>query len=117
MTRISYAQEQLRITIEYLATGQGDVRNRLLGAFSQCHVLREEDFPAEFQQDWKWIMDQVTKCGPLYVEYPPSAKIPNKLIYGSIEDTWRQIKNKTGQKIAEKLFKMSWALLTNDKYK
>jgi len=93
-----------------LATGRGDVRSRLETAYRRFWVLTEENFPEEFRDDWKWIKNQLTKFGPLYDN---SGEI---LISDAVENTMSRIKNKTGQKIAGKIFYIGWALCTYKEY-
>lgn len=92
-----------------LATGRGDVRARLLGAFMSFHTLNEDDFPEKYKKDWEWIMKQLTKCGPLLDH-------KGDVWRGSVENTMNKIKNSTGEKIAEKIFNIGWELHTNEKY-
>ncbi|MFQ5544050.1 MAG: hypothetical protein ACE5FY_06830 [Nitrospiria bacterium] len=93
-----------------LATGRGDVRSRLKTAYMGFWVLTEDHFPEEFRDDWKWIKNQLTKFGPLY------DNSGERLISYPVEHTLSRIKNKTGQKIAEKIFYIGWALCTYDEY-
>ena len=109
MTRYHYAQEKLYVAIRSLATGQGDVRARLVDAFMTFHPLKEEDFPPKYRADWKWIHNQLTKHGPVY-DYK------GRVYKGSVENTMSKIKNNTGRKIATKIFDIGYDLLTNEKY-
>jgi hypothetical protein len=90
-----------------LATGKGDVRGRLLGAFNSIHTLNDEDFPEEFRKDWAWIMNQLTKAGPILDNN-------GKVWRGSAENTLSKIRNATGTKIANKIFEIGWDLHANE---
>jgi hypothetical protein len=92
-----------------LATGKGDVRDRLLGAYMSFHTLNEKDFPEEFKKDWAWVMKQLTKYGPLR-DYKGDVWL------GSVENTMNRIRNSTGERIAKKIFDLGWELWTNEKY-
>lgn len=92
-----------------LATGKGDVRGRLLGAFMSLHTLDEEDFPEELKKDWVWIIKQLTKFGPVLDH-------KGEVRRGSVENTMSKIKNTTGSKIAGRIFDIGWELHTNEDY-
>lgn len=91
-----YAKTQLSLAVDILATGAGDVRSRLLDAYLQFHAVREDDFPEELKSDWQCIIFKLTK-------YEPITDCNGKIIYGSVENTMRNIKNKTGVKIAKEI--------------
>ena len=109
MNRYSYTREKFYVTMRTLATEPGDVRTRLLSAFMTFHTLKKDDFPEEFKEDWEWIMKQLTKFGPLLDH-------KNEVWRGSVENTMNKIRNRTGEKIAERIFNIGWGLHTNDKY-
>jgi|SRR3989338_7794034 len=109
MTRYHYAQEKLYVAMRSMATGQGDVRARLVDAFMTFHTLKEEDFPPKYRKDWKWIHTQLTKHGPIYDH-------KGRVYKGSVENTMSKVKNSTGRKIATKIFDIAYDLLTNEKY-
>lgn len=109
MARYKYAQEKLYGAMRSLATGQGDVRARLVEAFMSFHTLKEDDFPPKYREDWKWINTQLTKHGPIY-DYK------GRVYKGSVENTMGKIKNSAGRKIATKIFDIGYDLLTNEKY-
>ena len=95
----SYAHEKLMLAIHSLATGPGDVRERLVHAFTIFHTLRKENFPEELQSDWEWVHEQLTKYGPIYNE-------KGEPIIGAVQNTCSKIKNSTGVKIAEKILEI-----------
>lgn len=97
MTQYSYAREKMGLAMFTLAIGKGDVRSRLRDVYCMIFRLRQNDFPEEYQKDWKWIIKQLTK-------------------FGSVKNTLNRIKNTTGEKIAEKVFNIGWGLYTNDRY-
>jgi hypothetical protein len=110
MNSYFYAREKLLIAIEMLATGKGDVRERLLNASTNLHTLRDDDLPNEFKEDWAWIRKELTKYGPVMIGDT------DEVLRGSVENTMRRIKRNTGRKIAQKIFYIGWALHTNEKY-
>ena len=105
-----YAQEKLYIAIRSLATNNCTIHERILNAFMSFHTLREEDFPDEYKEDWKWIMDQITKKGPVMSE-------KNDVLVGSVENTLAGLDNSVAVEIATKIFDIAWDLCTNEKYK
>jgi hypothetical protein len=99
MRQYSYAWEKLEAARHALSVGPGDIRSRLLSAYMAFHTLQEDDFPISLRKDWNWIVKQLTKKEP-YI-------LANGRIYsGSVEETCRAMKNKTGVKIAERLLKL-----------
>jgi hypothetical protein len=92
----AYAHEKLLVALESLATGAGDVRERLASAFLSFHPVREDDFPPRLRSDWRWVMHQLTRYGPLVDEN-------GKVYRGSVENTMQKIKRVTGVRIAKKL--------------
>ena len=109
MNKYSYAREKLYLAIRSLTIGQGDVRSRLSNAFLTFHTLKEEDLPNEFQKDWRWIIDELSKFGPL-------TDHKGEIWRGSVENTMRRVRNTTGQKIATKIFNIGWQIHTNKKF-
>lgn len=92
-----YALEKLSIALRSLATGAGDVRNRLRSAYLTFHPVKERDFPPHLQADWRWVMAQLTRFGPIMNH-------KGEVGTGSVDHTLSRIKNSTGTKIAEKIF-------------
>lgn len=62
----SYAIEKLHSTIYSLATGPGDIRERLSNVKTTFVVLKTNHFPKSLQTDWIWIKKEITKFGPTY---------------------------------------------------
>ena len=94
-----YAYEKLLVALDSLATGPGDVRTRLLSAYQSFWPLSEEQFPEHLRGDYKWVVAQLTKYGPIY-DYK------GRLDRGSVEATLRRITNRTGVKVATKLLQL-----------
>ena len=104
-----YAVEKLMLTLECLATHPGDARQRVLAASFQFLRLREENFPEAHRSEWRWVVKQVTKCGPLLDHKGEPWR-------GSVENTMRRIRNSTASKIADKLYKLYWVVSENESY-
>ena len=99
----SYAHEKLFEAMQGLALGAGDVRSRLEIAFESFYTLETHHFPKELQKDWEWVMKQMTRFGPLY-------RADGREWLSPVHHTMQRIKNKTGVKIAEKIFYLFWKL-------
>lgn len=104
-----YAREKLFSAIQVLATLPGDVRSRLLSAYAGFHPVKEDDFPDKLKKDWRWIEKSLTKCGPVYDH-------KGDVAVGSIENTLKRMQNRTGKKIAERLFHLFCELYFNEEY-
>jgi hypothetical protein len=90
-------REILSTVISYLATGKGDMRERLGVIFIEIDELNEDDFPVELQKDWNFVVSTLTK-------YPPTYKYDGCLDLSSSEHTLSKIKNQTACKVAEKIY-------------
>ena len=102
-TKFSYSRGKLRETIYSLATGPGDVRKRLAETYQGFFILKKEQFPVELQPDWEWVQRELKKFGPIKRE-------DGSVFRGSVENTCRRIKNKTGVKIAKKILEIYLSL-------
>ena len=98
-----YAHEKLLAALESLATGPGDVRERLLAAYQTFHPLTQSHFPPHLRKDFGWVLRQLKKRDPIY-DYK------GRLDRGSVEETLRHIKNVTGAKIATRIYRLYHAL-------
>ena len=95
----NYANQQLSKTIYTLATSPGDVRLRILQAYKSFHTLTSDHFPEELRKDFEWVMKQLEKQAPV-IDY--DGRIQKSKAQVSLE----RMRNSTGVKIAEKLFKL-----------
>lgn len=92
----NYALETLGHAVYYLAVGGGDVRKRLKTAYMEFHPISEDDFPPNLREDWKWIIKQLTRYGPV--------RRSNGAVWiGAADNTLSRIKNSTGAKIAQRI--------------
>lgn len=96
LSSYSYTNQKLSVAVYLLAIGAHDVRNRLINAFQEFHTLREKDFPDTLKEEWNWIMQELTRFGPIYNHR-------GEVAIGSVENTMRHIRTSTGVKIAKKL--------------
>lgn len=96
-TTFNYVREKLNIAVEQLATGKGNVNDRLKSAFMSFHTLKESDFPEALKSDWKWILSEMTKFGPVL-------NADQSVFQGSVDHTLGRIRHSTGEKIAKRIF-------------
>lgn len=108
-SRYHYTVEKLTSAVDCLVTHPGDVRERLTCAFLSFHTLNENDFPPELRADWRWVMKELTKFGPLLNH-------KGEVWIGSVENTMRRVRKATGVKIAKKLYELYWAVSKNKPY-
>ena len=108
-TLYNYAREKLLLSVNILATSQGDVRSRLLEAYAEFHPLRKKHFPESLKKEWEWIDHSLTKFAPVY-------DASGEVTANAIENTLKRIKNTTGKKIAEKIFQLFYELHFNEAY-
>ncbi|MEK6876217.1 MAG: hypothetical protein AABX63_02305 [Nanoarchaeota archaeon] len=62
----------------------------------EFHPVSENDFPPELRDNWKWIINQLTRLGPVYHS-------DGTVFIGALDNTLSRIKNSTGVKIAERI--------------
>ena len=105
----NYIREKFDISIEQLATGKGNVRERLKTAYMNFHTLHKDDFPLALQKDWEWIVNQMTKFGPVLEE-------DESILQGSGEITIHRIKNLTAEEIAQRIFMLYREMNENKDY-
>lgn len=64
--RHSYAREKFGVAVNEMATGTGDIRDRIWHAYLSFHPLTEKDFSDELKDDWNQIYQSLTKEEPSY---------------------------------------------------
>ena len=88
-------KERVYLSVKELCIGREDVRSRLQISVNILMALNADEFPEELREDFIWVIEQSTKCKSDTPEYR-----------SDLETTMRKIKNSTGKKIAERVFKM-----------
>lgn len=97
--RYSRAREKMTDAEFKLATGERDVRQRLRGAFTVLNRLRAEDLPPELRDEWRAVLNEMTRLGP--------ERGPDGMVWkSSIDHTMSRIRNSTGRKIAERIYRL-----------
>lgn len=100
-----YAHEKLTTAVRILATGEGDVRSRLLPAFYEFQTLQARDLPQELQEDYAWVIKELTKREPKtqwdFSEWNTD---------GSVQFNLRRMKNQTGRQIAKRICDLQYRI-------
>ena len=99
MAQYRRCREKFRAAIHRLSVGEGDVRDRLRGAYRYLRMLSERDVPPHLRKEWVSILAALTRRGP---EVDSDGTVYRK----SVDHTLSRIRNSTGRKIAERI----WAL-------
>jgi hypothetical protein len=104
--------EKLTHALHILATGKGDARQRVGHAYLACHTLTEKSFPPELVKDWQLITKEVTKLGPIVDGV-------GNVVVGSAENTMRnrRMTSAAAAKIAQRIWRLYWAVSENEEYK
>ena len=89
-----YALKQFHRAVEVLVTSPGDVRSRLLLAFEELVPIRPADLPEHLKPEFEWIKERLTRRQPEWYERN----------LGRLGVTLKWMKNKTGVKIAQKIY-------------
>ena len=92
----NYALEKLSLAVHYLAVGEDEVRKRLKSAFMEFHPVTKDDLPPHLREDWKWIINQLTRFGPV-------RHADGTVFVGAVDNTLSKIRKSTGAKIAQKI--------------
>jgi len=96
-TRIAVesVKERVYSAVKELCIGGSDVRGRLIISVNILMALSPEEFPEDIKDDFNWVIQQSTKFKSDFPEYK-----------SDLEMTMKRIRNSTGEKIAEKIFKI-----------
>ena len=101
--RYSRCREKFMIAVRNLVVGEGDVRQRLRYAYKQINRIGESDVPPSLRDDWRWIVEQVTRLGG-------EVDSDGSVYKTAADNTLSRIKNSTGRKIAERIYKVHLSL-------
>jgi membrane-bound lytic murein transglycosylase B len=93
---VLYASEKLASAVRSMTVGPGDVRQRLADAYMIFHTVRADDLPEGLRSDWEWVLQQLTRFGPVYDR-------DGKQFKGAVSHTLEKIRRPTGVKIAERV--------------
>jgi len=106
-----YAYEKFNDALRNLAVGPGDVRQRLHSAYLNFQPVRKRHLPKQLQNDYQWILNQLTRFGPVIGR-------DGKVLRSAIEETLIRIRNSTGSIIAERILhiyhELNWLYMENE---
>ena len=92
----SYAREKLGAAVYSLATSPGNIKTRLWGAYLSFHTLKDNDFPDEYKDDWKFIHDSLTTANP-------SVDDKGEVTTGKVQNTLKTLDEDVCIQIAERI--------------
>ena len=72
---------------------------RLRSAYTPLRRLDADDLPLEFRDDWHAILDELTRYGP-------ERGRDGHVWKNAVEHTTSRIRNRTGRKIAERIYRL-----------
>ena len=97
MAQYRRCREKFRAAIYRLAVGEGDVRDRLRGAYRYLQILSERDVPPHLREEWASILTSLTRFGP-------EVDLDGTVYKKAIDHTLSRIRNSTGRTIAERIW-------------
>jgi hypothetical protein len=116
--RYSYALEKFSRAVYSLAIGEDEIRRRLLVIFQDdLLVITPKYLPYQLQDDYRWIINEVTKYDEKYPGYNKHFQSSDgryiHLMPTKLEATLFRIRRATGAKVARKLFHI-WSVLDEE---
>lgn len=92
-------REKFRRALYCLAVGEGDVRDRLRGAYNQIRLLRDDEVPQGIRLEWLSILEELTRHGALIQS--------DVILKDALNHTLSRMRNKTARKIAERIYRIA----------
>ena len=102
---IGYAREKLGVAVWKLATGVGEIKERLADAYIEIAILQETDFPKELREKWKQIYFDLT-CGKMQYDTRVKDGQIKKVPAGKLYSTLRYMRKNKAQRIAQQICKL-----------
>ena len=96
-------REKLTAALYCLAVREGDVRERLRGAYRYLRMLSPSEIPVTHREEIEAILQSCTRYGPV-------VGADNEVLRTSLEHTMKRIKKSTGRGIAEKIYRLACEL-------
>lgn len=103
MPRYTRCREKFAGALRRLAIGEGDVRERLRGAYWYLHQLTEHDIPPDLREDWQQIIQELTRRGPELDRH-------GEVVETALAHTLGRMRNGTGRRIAERIYMIARGL-------
>lgn len=105
--RASYAREKFGVAVNEMATGTGDIRDRIWHAYLSFHTLSEKDFPDDLKEDWNFIYSSLTKEEPSYNDN-------GEVSVGKVQNTLRVLDTETCVELAQRICDLNTKLHWDD---
>jgi len=103
MNATKRCKEKFRSAIYCLAVREGDVRERLLPAYRYLNMLTDTEIPEAYRNEWRSILEACTR-------YESDKDADGTVYLSAVEHTMKRIKNSTGRRIAERIFRLACEL-------
>lgn len=112
----SYAQDTLEFAIYLLAIGKGDIKERLISAFTHLAPVTRADFPPELQKDFDWIVHSLTKNETKYERRLRDGEFVQEST-GTLLATVRYMRHAKAIEIAKRMYELNERLKESLKIK
>ena len=114
----SYAVEKFNRAIYVLSTGEGDVRKRLYAIFTDdLLTITNSHLPEKLRANFTWVKKQLSKYDEVEDGYNEIFKTDDgrldHYLPTTLKATCQRMKNRTGAKIAQKVFHI-WQVLDEE---
>ena len=104
-----YAHHTLEHAVYLLAIGRGNIKERLIEAYTHLMPIRSADFPPELGEDYEWIVHSLTKNKTRYnleVRDGELVKVPT----GTLVATLRHMRYAKAVDIAKRICELDYWL-------
>ena len=97
--RVAYAREKIGVAADRLATGTGNIKERIFQAYLSFHTLSLEDFPEELQEEWSFIINTLTSVDATY-------DTKGEVTKGKVENSLLEMDEVTCQDVASNIIEL-----------
>lgn len=97
---MEYQKEKLYEIVRYLATAEGDMRDRLKNMAVEISLISSNDLPKDLQAKWEFVEKSLSKHPAKFNWNGTRQEM------GSIESSLSRMKNRTACKIANEIFEL-----------
>ncbi len=102
-----YAREKMGGAVYSLATGTGNLKERLWYAYLSFSNLEEKDFPDELKIEWNFIHTTL-------INEPPSYNASGEVTNGRVQNTLELLDEDTCATIAKSIYELNAKLRRGD---
>jgi len=100
-----YAEEKLTAAVYLMATGRGNVKDRLAQAFTEFVPVSESDLPEKFRSEFRWIRQALTTKEAKQVALIEGRVVEG--VEGRIGATLATMRYEKAEEIARRLVRLS----------